>query len=252
VKINGVAVTGSPITYTAGATVTYQGASFVLGGAPGSGDSFTVSANKGTGTISAGSVDKNFLGAPATTLPLTATFGTTVAPALPTSFTLTDGATPANTITTGVTINGTAVTGSPITYTPGATVTYQGASFVLAGAPGSADSFTVSPNTNATQDGRNVQLMAALQTSNAIGQTTLQGAYSTLVSSVGNKTSEVQTLGTAAQSQLSSVTTALQSETGVNTDQELANMIRYQTAYQAGAKVIQAASTMFTVLFSLN
>ena len=69
---------------------------------------------------------------------------------------------------------------------------------------------------------------------------------------IGNKTSEVQTLGTAAQSQLTSVTTAQQSESGVNSDQELANMIRYQTAYQAGAKVIQAASDMFTTLFALS
>ena len=249
VTINGVAVSGSPITYTAGATVTYQGASFVLGGAPAPGDSFTMSGNTGTGTISPGTVDKTFLTAPPT-LPLTATFGTTVAPALPTTFTLTDGTGTA--IAAGVKINGVAVAGSPINYTPGATVTYQGVSFVLAGAPGSGDSFTVSPTTNATQDSRNMQLMAALQTSNAIGQTTLQGAYSTLVSAVGNKTSEVQTLGSASQSQLTSVTTALQSETGVNSDQELANMIRYQTAYQAGAKVIQAASTMFTVLFALN
>jgi flagellar hook-associated protein 1 FlgK len=207
--------------------------------------------NTGTGTISAGTVDKNFLSS-TVTLPLKATFGTTTPPALPTNFVLTDGATPANTITTGVTINGVAVTGSPIPYTPGATVTYQGMSFVMGGAPGSGDSFTVSANTNAPKDNRNIQLMAGLQTANVINGTSLQGAYSSLVSFVGNKTNEVQTLGAADQSRVDSVTNQQQSESGVNTDEELANMIKYQTAYQAGAKIIQAASDMFNILFTLG
>lgn len=209
-------------------------------------------ANTGSGTISAGSVDKNFLSS-TVTLPLTATFSAATPPALPTSFVLTDGATPTpNTITTGVTINGVAVTGSPINYTPGATVTYQGMSFVLGGAPAGGDSFTVAANTGATKDSRNIQLMAALQTTNVIGGTSLQGAYSSLVSLVGNKTNEVQTLGAAEQSRVDSVTNQQQSESGVNTDEELANMIKFQTAYQAGAKIIQAASDMFNILFTLT
>ncbi|HEY4318468.1 MAG TPA: flagellar hook-associated protein FlgK [Herbaspirillum sp.] len=209
-------------------------------------------ANTGSGTISAGSVDKNFLSS-TVTLPLTATFGTTTPPALPTTFVLTDGASPTpNTITTGVTINGVAVTGSPIPYTPGATVTYQGMSFVMGGAPGSGDSFTVAANTDATKDSRNIQLMAGLQTKNVIGNTSLQGSYSALVSLVGNKTNEVQTLGAAEQSRVDAVTQDQQSESGVNTDEELANMIKYQTAYQAGAKIIQAASDMLNVLFTLG
>jgi flagellar hook-associated protein 1 FlgK len=209
-------------------------------------------ANIGSGTISAGTVDKNFLSS-TVTLPLKATFGTTTPPALPTTFVLTDGASPTpNTITTGVTINGVAVTGSPITYTAGATVTYQGMSFVLGGAPGSGDSFTVGANVGATKDSRNIQLMAGLQTKNVINGTSLQGAYSTLVSFVGNKANEVQTLGAAEQSRVDSVTNQQQSESGVNTDEELANMIKYQTAYQAGAKIIQAASDMFNILFTLG
>jgi flagellar hook-associated protein 1 FlgK len=208
-------------------------------------------ANTGTGKISTGSVDQNFLTAPAATkLPLTATFGTTVAPALPGTFVLTDGA--GAPVTTGVKINGVAVTGSPITYTAGATVTFDGSSFVMSGAPGSGDSFTVAANTNGSSDNRNIQAMSALQTTNTIGGDTYQGAYSTLVSFVGNKTNEVNVLGAAQQQQVDSTTTAQQSESGVNSDEELANMIRYQTAYQAGAKIIQAASDMLNVLFTLG
>jgi flagellar hook-associated protein 1 FlgK len=209
-------------------------------------------ANTGTGTISPGSVDKNFIGSPIA-LPLTATFSAATPPALPGTFVLTDGATPTpNTVTTGVTINGVAVTGSPITYTAGATVTYGGISFVLGGAPAGGDSFSIAANTGADKDSRNIQLMAAMQTTSSIGGTSFQGAYSQLVSFVGNKTNEVQTLGAAEQSRVDSVTNAQQSESGVNEDEELANMIKYQTAYQAGAKIIQAASDMLNILFTLG
>ncbi len=162
---------------------------------------------------------------------------------------MTDGAAAA--VTAGVTINGVAAT-SPYTFTAGATVTYGGASFVIGGAPAATDTFTVAANTNATKDSRNVQLMGALQTATTVGNTTLQGAYSSLVSMVGNKANEIQVLGKAETSRLTTVTTAQQSESGVNQDEELANMIRYQNAYQAGAKIIQAASDMLNVLFTLG
>jgi flagellar hook-associated protein 1 FlgK len=198
--------------------------------------------NTGTGTISPGTVDKTYLTGPPV-LPLTATFGTPAS-----SFTITDG-TPSP-VTTGVTINGVAAT-SPYTFTAGATISYGGVSFVLNGAPAATDTFTVAANTNATKDSRNVQLMAALQTAVTVGSTNFQGAYSSLVSMIGNKANEVNVLNTAEKSRLNTVTTAQQSESGVNQDEELANMLRYQNAYQAGAKIIQAASDMLNVLFTL-
>jgi flagellar hook-associated protein 1 FlgK len=205
-------------------------------------------ANTGTGTISPGTVDKSFLTA-TTTLPVTATFGTGTPP---TTFTLTDGTSPTPAaITTGVTINGTAAT-SPFTFTAGATVSYNGMSFVLGGAPAAGDSFKVTANTGAAKDNRNIQLMAGLQTKTTINGTNFQGAYSALVSVVGNKTNEVQVLGAAEQTRVDSVSQQKDSESGVNTDEELANMIKYQTAYQAGAKIIQAASDMLNILFTLG
>jgi len=43
-----------------------------------------------------------------------------------------------------------------------------------------------------------------------------------------------------------------QSESGVNQDEELSNMMKNQTAYQAAAKIIQAANDMLNVLFSIE
>ncbi|MCT6976553.1 hypothetical protein M1734_24080, partial [Salmonella enterica subsp. enterica serovar Yoruba] len=43
---------------------------------------------------------------------------------------------------------------------------------------------------------------------------------------------------------------AQQSVSGVNLDEEAANMVRYQQAYQASAQVISTAQTIFSSLIS--
>jgi flagellar hook-associated protein 1 FlgK len=42
-----------------------------------------------------------------------------------------------------------------------------------------------------------------------------------------------------------------QSEAGVNLDEEAANLLRYQQAYQAASKVIQTANQMFDALLDI-
>lgn len=106
----------------------------------------------------------------------------------------------------------------------------------------------------AVGDNRNALLLAGLQTSNnAIGgTTTYQGAYSQLVSLVGNKTREIQVTGASEKQRLSSVVQTQQSVSGVNLDEEASNLLRYQQAYQAAGKVMQIASDMFAVLLTLG
>ncbi|MCL5060387.1 MAG: hypothetical protein M1449_07705 [Candidatus Thermoplasmatota archaeon] len=58
--------------------------------------------------------------------------------------------------------------------------------------------------------------------------------------------------GSAAGKLLSEATFSLQNESGVNLDEEAANLLRYQQAYQAAGKVMQIASEMFDTLLSLG
>jgi flagellar hook-associated protein 1 FlgK len=44
----------------------------------------------------------------------------------------------------------------------------------------------------------------------------------------------------------------LQNVSGVNLDEEGANLIRYQQAYQAAGKVLQIAKQMFDSLLAIN
>ena len=156
-----------------------------------------------------------------------------------------------------VTANGVSTTyapGVPVPYTPGGTLSFGGISVGLSGAPADGDTFKVTGNANGLGDNRNALLLGKLQTANTLdgGTTNFQGAYSQLVSSVGSKAHEIQATSSAASSLLEQSVATQQSESGVNLDEEAANLLRYQQAYQAAGKLIQTASTLFSVLLSLG
>lgn len=202
--------------------------------------------NTGTGVISAGSVDSTYLASPLTA-PVTLTYasGTNQLTGFPASQPVT------------VTSNGTTTTyaaGAPVTYTPGATISFGGISFTLSGTPANADTFTVGPNTGGVGDNRNALLLGALQTANTLanGSASYQGAFSQMVATIGSKTNEINVTSTAEGQTLSNLVAAQQSTSGVNLDEEATNLLRYQQAYQAAGKVMQVASQLFSVLLSLG
>ncbi len=206
----------------------------------------TDTANKGTGKVSAGVVDSNYLAAPLTS-------GQTISfsyVAATKSFTLTPAA------AVSVTVNGKSTTypsGTPVPYTDGATLTTGGISLSVTGSPADQDQFTVSPNTGGTGDGRNANLLSALQTGKNLQGGTLgyQDAYALLVNQVGNKARETTINNQFQTAMLTNITTAQQNQSGVNLDEEAANLLKYQRAYQASAKVISIANQMFDALFSI-
>ena len=148
-------------------------------------------------------------------------------------------------------------TGDPVnqTYSEGANITYNGWTVQITGVPAAGDSFTIGPNTSAgAGDNRNAILLGALQTAKLVGGGTvsLQGAYSQLVNMVGNKSSELMTTSSAAKTMYTHAYNTQQSESGVNLDEEASNLLRYQQAYQAAAKVMQIASELFDSLLAIG
>jgi flagellar hook-associated protein 1 FlgK len=97
-------------------------------------------------------------------------------------------------------------------------------------------------------------LLAALQTGNTLanGTATYQTAYSQLVSQVGDQTRQAQVSATAQQAFLEQAQQSQQSFSGVNLDEEAANLVRYQQAYQASAKAMQIAEQVFNTLLDLG
>lgn len=204
--------------------------------------------NSGSGTISAGTVDQNYL-TPGNALSSTVTMTYDKASGTLSGF-------PADQAVT-VTVNGTSnvyPAGTVVPYTDGATISFGGASFAISGSPADQDTFTVGPNTSGVGDSRNGALLAGLQTKNVLdgGTATYQTTYAQMVNFVGTKAREAQINSTAADAAVTQATNAQQSVSGVNLDEEAANLLRYQQAYQASGKVMQVASTLFDTLLSIG
>jgi flagellar hook-associated protein 1 FlgK len=198
--------------------------------------------NKGTGKISAGSVDANYLAAPLTsTVTLTYDGPSTSLSGFPGPVDVTVG---------GVTTN---YPGDPVPYADGATYTVGGMTFTLNGAPVTGDTFAIDKNTG-IGDTRNASLIADLQSTRLLdnGSATLQSAYARMVSDVGNKTREVQVNADAATAQLQQAQAAANNVSGVNLDEEAANLLKYQQAYQAAGKIMQIADTIFNSILQIG
>ncbi|MBS0423672.1 MAG: flagellar hook-associated protein FlgK [Proteobacteria bacterium] len=186
------------------------------------------STNTGTGTISAGTVNPLPLN-PDLQQPLTITFQS-----------------PYN---GKFDVAGTG-SGLPATnqvYTSGADISFNGYTFQISGNPAAGDVFTVTPNNNGVADNRNILSLGALQTASTLtnGTANYQTAYGQLVSQVGNKTRELEVTSTAQANLVEQTNEYIQSMSGVNLDEEAANLLRYQQAYQASSKVIEISNTLF-------
>jgi flagellar hook-associated protein 1 FlgK len=141
-----------------------------------------------------------------------------------------------------------------IPYFPGQDISYNGWTIKITGSPAAGDMFQVGSNTNATADNRNGLLLAKLQTANTMagGTTSYQGAYSQIVSDIGNKTRELEVTSKAQSAMVDQTIQTQQALSGVNMDEEAANLMRYQRAYQAAGKALQIANTMFDTVLSIS
>lgn len=266
----------SPYPQTAAQTI--DGIDFAISGSSSSGDNFTVRptfngaasfgvaltdrariaaaapittnapmTNSGSGKIGEGSVDSNYLTpGNALTAPVTLSFNGGNLSGFPAGQAVTK------------TLNGVTTTypaGTPsIPFDAGANYAFGGVNISLTGAPADNDTFSVGPNLSGIGDNRNMRLLGALQTSSTMdgGRATYQSAYAELVGFIGNKTREVQVNGEAGAGLLKQATNAQQSVSGVNLDEEAANLLKYQQAYQAAGKVMAIASTLFDTLLSIG
>lgn len=123
---------------------------------------------------------------------------------------------------------------------------FDGITFEVSGAPTAGDTFTVTDNLSGISDNRNALALANLQTTNTLaGNNTYQSAYGELVADVGSQTRQAQITVDAQSVLLDQATAARESVSGVNLDEEAANLVRYQQAYQAAAQMISVANSLF-------
>lgn len=82
------------------------------------------------------------------------------------------------------------------------------------------------------------------------GTSTLTDVYQGTKLSVGSKTKAAEVAAGSAQAVYSQAYSRVQSESGVNIDEEAANLLRFQQAYQASARIMTTASEIFDTLFN--
>ena len=205
--------------------------------------------NRGSGAIRGGTVDASYLTSP---LAADLTLSYDAATGKLSGF-------PAGAAVTVMLANGSPdpaspyAAGAPVSYNAGATLSFNGITISLSGTPADGDSFTLARNIGGVSDGRNALLLAALQNKKTIGDNSasFNDAYAQLVSTVGNKSRQIDISNTAQASLTAQIRSAQQSVSGVNQDEETANLLMFQQMYQANAKVIQTASTMFDAILGI-
>jgi flagellar hook-associated protein 1 FlgK len=77
-------------------------------------------------------------------------------------------------------------------------------------------------------------------------------ADSTFVAQVGDAVQSAQTTSTNASSLLSSINNQRESVSGVSLDEEMTNLINYQQAYQASARVMTTIDTVLSTLIGIG
>lgn len=139
------------------------------------------------------------------------------------------------------------------TYDPAqGAITYRGLRIAFNDTPMAGDRFRIDGNQDGTGDNRNIVLMAELEFKTQPNGYTITESYLEQSSSVGKLAQQAS----VAREALSVVhTQAIESRdavAGVSLDEEAANLIRYQQAYQANARVMQTATTLFDALLNIR
>ncbi len=122
----------------------------------------------------------------------------------------------------------------------------------LNGAPQAGDVFTVESNAGGSGDNRNALALAGLQSVGVFdgGIASLQEDYGSLVGFVGSQTLAANLERDAQESLLIQAIDRQSAKASVNLDEEAADLVRYQQAYEATARLISTAQTIFETLLN--
>lgn len=140
----------------------------------------------------------------------------------------------------------------PFPYTPGQAIAHNGWSVRLDGAPAAGDTFDIARTAAGSSDNGNATVLANLDDARALnnGTLTLNGAISGLTTLVGSAARQAEYSADAQQIIHDQAQLARDSVAGVNLDEEAADLMRLQQAYQAAAQIISTADNMFQSLLS--
>jgi flagellar hook-associated protein 1 len=137
--------------------------------------------------------------------------------------------------------------GAPVPYVSGGTVNMNGWSISITGVPQAGDTFSIQANSGGVGDNRNALLLTDLQNTPVLsgGTASLSDGYGQLLGQIGALTRSADLNRIAMSSLHEYAISARDSVSGVNLEEEAANLMRFQQTFQAAAQVINIANDMF-------
>jgi flagellar hook-associated protein 1 FlgK len=132
------------------------------------------------------------------------------------------------------------------------TIEANGWRVVIRGTPSEGDVFEIRDNAGGVGDNRGALALADLADLRALagGTATFTEGYAAVVADVGVETQRAKLNADVKAQLLERAKSQRESISGVNLDEEAANLLRFQQAYQAAAQVIATAGTMFDTLLA--
>ncbi|MDC5849473.1 flagellar hook-associated protein FlgK [Vibrio europaeus] len=141
----------------------------------------------------------------------------------------------------------------PQAYPPSGAVTVQGTSFELTGGALPNDKFTANLVPSEGDNG-NLLKMQNIQTDKKLndGESTILDIYHNLNTDVGLQMSTASRLTDVSRLEKEAAQERVASVSGVNLDEEAANMMKFQQAYMASSRIMQAANDTFNTILALR
>ena len=152
---------------------------------------------------------------------------------------------------------------SGVSYTSGGNITHNGWTVQIsdgAGTPKAGDTFQIqndgdafhiTNNQGGLGDNRNALALVKLETKQQLmGGNDYRGVFAQMIAEVGAQGRRVDNTLQSQTALLEQSTAMRESVSGVNLDEEAANLIRFQQAFEASAQMIQAANQTFNALLA--
>jgi flagellar hook-associated protein 1 FlgK len=126
----------------------------------------------------------------------------------------------------------------------------NGFSLLISGVPRSGDIVTVAPTpaSSVASNNGNALSLLALRDAALAGGHTATDAWAQAIADVGVRTQSAQASSEISTAVADQAELLRSSQAGVNLDEEAARLIQYQQSYQAAAKMLQVAQTLFDTL----
>lgn len=139
---------------------------------------------------------------------------------------------------------------SSASYAAGQPIEVNGHRVAISGLPASGDSFSVSATGAAPADNRNVLALSEVLESGLLdgGDSTLRDVLGQTVAGLGATVRHAQNGQAAHEALLAQSSNAREAVSGVNLDEEAANLMQYQQAYEAAARVVVTADELFQTI----